>query len=121
MRLVVTTSRTGEWKEFMETLRQQQGVELLLAEDGEQALAMVRDNGPFAVLIDADLSGMEPLALVAEVLRTNAMVHCVVGSALADDDFHEASEGLGVAARIPPNPKADDARMMLNTLRDLGG
>lgn len=121
MRLVLVSKRSNQLAEFVEALRQQNGVELLAAENGRQALEIVRENAPAAVIIDAEPTDAEPLQLVKDVLLENAMVHCVVGSPLSEDDFHEASEGLGVAAQLPKNPTAGDAQELVDILRGLVG
>ena len=42
--------------------------------------------------------------LIEKVLFQNAMMNCVVLSALPPKDFHEAYEGLGVLMQFPLNP-----------------
>jgi hypothetical protein len=49
----------------------------------------------------------------------NAMVNTAVMSSLLGQQFHEASEGLGVLARLPLEPSAVDAANLLRTLRNL--
>jgi hypothetical protein len=58
---------------------------------------------------------------VPELLMVNAMVNTAVVSPLSDQEFHEASEGLGVLARLPLMPDKRDAARLLHKLRQLFG
>lgn len=46
----------------------------------------------------------------------NAMVNTAVVSPLSDEEFHEASEGLGILVRLPLEPGADEACELLRRL-----
>jgi hypothetical protein len=54
-------------------------------------------------------------------MTVNAFIQTAVVSRLSHDAFHEASEGLGVLAQLPPAPGRDDARRILEMLRQLPG
>jgi hypothetical protein len=62
---------------------------------------------------------MSGLELIRRILPVNALIPTVVLSDLAPDAFHEAAEGLGIAAQLPPHPAARDAEDMLRRLRRL--
>ena len=47
------------------------------------------------------------------------MVNTAVISLLAEDQFHEQSEGLGVLSRLPLTPDAGDAAALLLKLRQI--
>ena len=42
-------------------------------------------------------------------MMINASVHTAVVSDMDPDEFHEATEGLGILMPLPTSPKADDA------------
>ena len=46
----------------------------------------------------------------------NAMVNTAVVSPLSDEEFHEASEGLGILGRLPNEPGMSDAVELLHKL-----
>ena len=73
------------------------------------------------MIIDADLPDMAPLDLVQKLLIVNAMVNTAVVSPLSDEEFHEASEGLGILGRLPNDPGMNDAGEMLHKLRTVLG
>jgi hypothetical protein len=69
------------------------------------------------VVVDSQLPDFKPLDLALEIIKVNAMVQTAVVSSLPDEDFHEQSEGLGVLARIPPDPSAEDAVEVIGMLK----
>ena len=54
--------------------------------------------------------------LIEKVLFQNAMMNCVVLSALPPKDFHEAYEGLGVLMQFPLNPGEKHVQTLLEHL-----
>ena len=76
-----------------------------------------RTAAPHLVIIDVDLPDIAPLDLVQKLLMVNALVNTVVVSPLSDEEFHEASEGLGILGRLPNDPGMSDADEMLHKLR----
>jgi hypothetical protein len=72
---------------------------------------------PIGVVIDENLPDMPGLDLVRRLLRINAMINTVVVSALPPDAFHEAGEGLGIMAQLPPQPTWEDARTILDNFK----
>jgi hypothetical protein len=47
------------------------------------------------------------------------MISTVILSELEPEAFHEAAEGLGIAARMPPQPTAEQATRLLHRLKKL--
>jgi DNA-binding NarL/FixJ family response regulator len=88
---------------------------------GAEALSSVRALSPDLVIIDSDLPDFKPLDLVSKLITTNAMINTAVVSPLSEAEFHEASEGLGVLAHVPPRPDASHAAELLAKLKGLLG
>jgi DNA-binding NarL/FixJ family response regulator len=88
---------------------------------GAEALEAARTAAPQLVIIDADLPDTAPFDLVQKLLMVNAMVNTAVVSPLSDEEFHEASEGLGILGRLPNEPGMSDAGELLHKLRTVLG
>ncbi len=73
------------------------------------------------MVVDSDLPDTDPLGLVQKLLMVNAMVNTAVISPLTEEEFHEASEGLGVLSRLPVEPGPSDAADLLHKLRRILG
>jgi DNA-binding response OmpR family regulator len=122
LRIIFATTRLPALHTFATALSSDPGVSCDYVDSGTRALEMVRSVTPHLVIIDSNLSDMAPLELVRKLLLVNAMVNTAVISHLPEAEFHEASEGLGVIARLPLEPGAWDAAALLHQLRTvLGG
>jgi DNA-binding response OmpR family regulator len=86
----------------------------------EDAVKAVADAPPQLCVVDTGLPDADPFALVARIMRQNAMVNTAVVSTLSDEDFHEAGEGLGILMRLPPAPSQNEADALLKALAGLG-
>jgi DNA-binding response OmpR family regulator len=117
LRIILATARPEALHSFTEALSSDPEVRIDQAASGADALSAVRTSTPHLVLIDLELPDFKPLDLVKELLMVNAMVGTAVVSPLSDRQFHEASEGLGVLARLPLEPGRSDAADLLGRLR----
>lgn len=112
-RILIVTAHRKSLSAFAAALEQSQDVQVAWADSGQAAVSDVMKHPPLGVVIDENLLDMPGLDLVRRLLPINAMINTAVMSELPRDDFHEASEGLGVMAQLPPNPAPDDARNIL--------
>jgi DNA-binding NarL/FixJ family response regulator len=121
LRFVLATNRPKAWQAFAAALSSNPEVQLTHVVSGAETLAAARPPAPDLVIIDADLPDTTPLELVQKLLMVNAMVNTAVVSPLSEEEFHEASEGLGVLGRLPNEPGESDAANLLHKLRKLLG
>ena len=68
---------------------------------------------------DEDLGDMSGLKLAYEVISVNPMINCAVASSLSHEDFHEASEGLGLLAQLSLQPGSEQANELLDQLKKI--
>ncbi len=68
------------------------------------------------IIIDENLDGRSCMSIAKDMISVNAMAHLALVSALSSDEFHEASEGLGVLGNLPSHPDKKDADRLLNAL-----
>jgi len=112
MNILVVTERQTALANFLGPLQQLPNASLVFAKQGTAALATIRQNAPAFVIVDEQLHDFTPLVLVAEIMKINAMVNTAVVSALSPEEFHEASEGLGILSSIPLSPGEEDGRQL---------
>jgi len=117
LQIVLATARPKSLQEFAEALVSTTRVQLRQVVSGAETLEAVRSSAPHLVVIDTTLPDAAPLELVNQLLMVNAMVNTAVVSPLAEEEFHEASEGLGVLGRLSEAPTKDDAADLLKKLR----
>gem|GEM_PF-165059 len=121
LKLLVVTSKENRLAELISTLSAHEEVNLSVADSGKKALDMVSNTLYDLVTVDEALQDMTGLELVEGIVRINAMINCAAVSTLSPDDFHEASEGLGLVAQLPAEPKQQDAEDLLERLKAIKG
>ncbi len=121
LHIILTTARPQALQTFVAALAADPEVNLQCVISGAEALEAARTTTPHLVIIDADLPDITPLHLVQKLLLVNAMVNTAVVSTLSDEEFHEASEGLGILGRLPNDPCMSDAGELLHKLRAVLG
>ncbi len=112
MKILLVTTRSNELAGFISGLDLKKH-EPVLAESGRNALDFVRSIKPALVIVDKSLPDYEPLELVKEISRVDAMVNTAVITEMSRKEFHEKSEGLGVLSALPGDPGTEDARKLL--------
>lgn len=122
LQIVLATTRPKALQAFAAALSTDPKVQLETVVSGAAALEAVRASAPQLVIIDTDLPDTAAFDLIQKLLMVNAMVNTAVVSPLSEEEFHEASEGLGVLGRVPEEPGRNDAADLLDKLRTvLGG
>jgi len=116
-RILLVTTRPDELRTFTQYLCHEPEVQLQQVPGRKETVEKVRHFSPHLVIIDNDLRDTGSLDLVRELLKINAMMNTAVISPLTDEQFHEASEGLGILCRLPLEPGKADARDLLEQLR----
>ena len=79
----------------------------------EDAAPIIRDTPPVLAILDLGIEGKALRQAVIDIMMINASVHTAVVSDMDPDEFHEATEGLGILMPLPTSPKADDAERLL--------
>ena len=87
------------------------------AESGRYALSMMAEKDFDLVVTDENLGDMTGLEFIKTVITQKPMTNCAVVSMLLPDDFHEASEGLGILMQLPGRPGSEDAQKLLEHLK----
>lgn len=71
------------------------------------------------IIIDEKVDGRTGPDIAMEMIRVNAMANLALVSGLSPEEFHEATEGLGIMAQLPLTPDAKDAERLLSILTAL--
>lgn len=116
--LLVVTEREPFF-EFASSLKRNDDVELSWAESGQNALKMLKNTAVDLVVADKELGDMTGIEFMKKLLSINPMINCAAVSPLPPEEFHEATEGLGVLAQLPTRPGKPDAEKLLKRLNDL--
>ena len=107
--LVVSDKRN-----FISTVSKYSGkAEIYRANSGKEALEMIVDKTINLVITDESLGDMTGLEFAKKLISINPMVHCTVVSSLSTEDYHEASEGLGLMKQLPVQPEKRHIEQLL--------
>ncbi|GAB7080170.1 iron-sulfur cluster assembly scaffold protein [Megalodesulfovibrio paquesii] len=118
--ILMVTPRLPDIAPFLQGLGSS-GKALRHVETGEAALAFVSNSPPQLVIFDHILPDGDPLAFAGKLLRINAMVNAAVLDPRSEDEFHEASEGLGLLGHLPLMPDDADGRALAQKLATVLG
>jgi len=119
IRLLLVTPHKNSLLELALAMEKYDDVELTWTDSGQKALDKLSETSVDLVVIDKDLGDMPGLEFAEKLLRVNPMINSAVLSSLPSDEFHEASEGLGVFAQLPLRPAQKDAEKLLKGLKNL--
>jgi len=118
-KLLLVTTNKDSLSALASALEKHSEADLSWAESGGKALEIASDIPVDLVVTDEKLGDMTGLQLAFKLLSINPMINCAAVSSLSHDDFHEASEGLGLLAQLPFQPGAEQTEALLQRLKDL--
>ena len=101
-------------------LQRQPEIELLSAETGVAGLSLIKSKQIDLVIVDEQIGDMRGIAFVKQLVKINPLANTAIVSALTAEEFHEATEGLGVLMQLPIEPRDKDAKKLLATLEKIG-
>jgi CheY-like chemotaxis protein len=119
IRLLLVTPYKDPLLELASAMEKDDGVELTWTDSGQKALDTLSETPVDLVVTDKELGDMTGLEFVEKLLRVNPMINSAVLSSLPSDEFHEASEGLGVFSQLPLRPTKTDAEKLLKDMKKL--
>ncbi len=90
-------------------------------DSGVASLSKVSDSTYHLAITDEKLSDMSGLDFIKKLITVNPMINSAAISTLSSEDFHEASEGLGVLMQLPERPDERDAETLLSHLGKITG
>jgi CheY-like chemotaxis protein len=121
LKLLFVSKHIESFSEFVWALEENDVNEVLVAESGETALKMIKDNAIDLVITDEELGDMSGLEFVRKLILSSPMTNCTAISSLPEKEFHDASEGLGLMNHLPVNPERSDAEDVLRNIRRIKG
>jgi DNA-binding NarL/FixJ family response regulator len=119
MKVLLITPHKNSLLELASVMEKYDDVELTWTDSGQKALDTLSETSVDLAVTDKELGDMTGLEFAEKLLRVNPMINCAVLSPLPSDEFHEASEGLGVFAQLPLRPAEADAKKLLKGLKNL--
>lgn len=119
IRLLLLTPHRNSLLELASAMEKYNDVELTWTDSGQKALDKLSEASVDLVVTENELGDMTGLEFAEKLVRVNPMINCAVLSSLPSDEFHEASEGLGIFAQLRPRPGKADAQKLIKDLKNL--
>ncbi|MDD3619763.1 MAG: hypothetical protein RBR09_00065 [Desulfobulbaceae bacterium] len=97
---------------------------LVYAGSASAGLEQLREKGKKAVdlvIVGGHLSDKAGIRFIHQIVRINPLVNTALVGSLPDDEFHDATEGLGVLMQLPPRPTEKDGEKLLELLGKITG
>ena len=120
LRIVLVTPEPNHFQDLAKELESNTQVRINWTTSRAEAIETASKEMPELMIIDAHVDNISGLDnLVRELIMVHAGIHLAVVSNLSAEEFHEASEGLGILAQLTPNPDASAAKHLLSQLERL--
>lgn len=117
LKLLLVSNDDEPLLELISVLKDNDDIEILQAGSGNTALEMITADTVDLVITDEEVGDMSGLALVKKLITTNPMINCVALSSMPKQEFHEASEGLGLMTNLSARPGREEVEELLRNLR----
>ena len=119
IKLLLVTPERKPFSEFTSALEKNDDVELSWASTGHEALEALSVNPVDLVIVNENIGDMTGIEFMKKLLPINPMINSAAVSSLPPEDFHEASEGLGVLMQLPIRPGTAEAKDLLERMRNI--
>lgn len=119
IRIVLVSTEYKSLSGLASGLEKHENFEVSHVDLGATALELVGNKSVDIVIADENLADMTGLQFIERLVMINPLINCAVVSALSSEDFHEASEGLGVFMQLPVNPGEKDADELVALLNKI--
>ena len=118
MQILMTGENLASMTAF-KTALEENGAQVTCLDSGQQTLGAVSEKNFDLLVADETLGDMSGLELIQSVIMSQPMLNCAAVSSLSKEDYHEASEGLGVLMQLPPAPSREDADALMEHLNKI--
>ena len=121
MTIVFVAKNFSRFSILVTRLRREQDVELIPVTTGAAGLAQLKGKPLDLVIVDEQLDDMSGIEFVKQLVKVNPLANTALVGSLADEVFHEVTEGLGVLMQLPTQPTEQDAEALLAVLAKISG
>ncbi|MCP4754295.1 MAG: hypothetical protein GY866_25705 [Proteobacteria bacterium] len=119
LRLLLVSHDDNSLSDTVKIFGKHEDVAISGAKSGGKALEMLSHQAVDLVVAWEHLRDMTGFEFAEKLVTINPMINCALVSSMAADDFHEASEGLGVLAQLPVQSGEEQVEELLQHLRKI--
>ncbi len=85
----------------------------------EDVFSIIKKEKFDLIVTDEKLTDIYGIECIKKLILVNPLLNCAAVSSLSKDDFHEATEGLGILMQLPKKPDKKDAIKLLEHLNTI--
>ncbi len=119
IRVLLIGHEESHLSSLSQKLWQYNNVSVMKFDSGRIGLDLIHYNKVDFVIADEQLEDMTGLKFVERLVDVNPMMNCALISSLSVEDFHEATEGLGIIAQLPTQPDENQIEEMIHRLNKI--
>ena len=119
LNILVANSIDDSMQNILAAFNQHIDIKVTVARTGTQALNNISYRTFHLVVIAKKLEDISGLELAEKIVKINPMINCATASDLTPEDFHEASEGLGILMQLPMCPKKEHGIALLKRVQEI--
>lgn len=116
--VIILTENRDPYSAIAQSLLSAGNVKIQWIDSVSTAEKIVTETTPNLMVIDERVGSRDGIDIARNIIMKNAMINLVLVSSLDSNTFHEASEGLGIVAQLPPFPEKKHAIRLLEILND---
>jgi two-component system KDP operon response regulator KdpE len=92
------------------------GYEVLTAESGKEAIFLVKEEKPDAVILDIMMPQMDGIETLKRIRHFNKTLPILMFTAYSDAENLKSSIGLGISGFVPKGPEFSDVSQAIRTI-----
>jgi len=119
MNRILLAGRDSASLSAFESALENRDVQIQYLVSGNKALAAISEEVFDLLVADESLGDMTGIELIKAVTAEHPLLNCALISSLPHEEFHEATEGLGILMQLPPQPGTDEADQLLTHLNKI--
>ncbi len=119
LRILIVAEKPTDLAGFAAFLLKSIGTEVYRSLSAAEALKVIGRESINAVVVGEMSDEGASLSFVRQVTKLQPLINCAMVSSLAPEDFHEATEGLGIFMQLPVAAGAKEAELMLQLLETI--
>jgi DNA-binding NtrC family response regulator len=121
LNIVLVTGTPEAMTDLFRALQRYQAITVGNAATPQHALAAIQAGTVDVLVVDETVGETSGLQFVREVVSRYPLINCALVSSLPADDFHEATEGLGIFLQVPVQPGTETAEKLVVVLDKIYG
>ncbi len=119
IKMLIASPRKEDLADFAAGFKKN-NAEISWTDSCDHVLAKAKKKKFDLVVVDEKLpDGANGLDCIKRLARSDPFLNCAAITSLSPEDFHEASEGLGVLMGLPENPGRLDAQKLFEHLTNI--